>query len=57
MAPGSLDVGGAEAVDQSDREIAEGGHNLWGEAFAQAGTVKGMYCHLQSLDRHCNVYT
>ncbi len=39
MAPGSLDVGGAEAVDQRNREIAEGGHNLWGEAFAQAGTV------------------
>ncbi len=39
MAPGSLDVGGAEAVDQSDREIAEGGQNLWGVAGAQAGTV------------------
>ncbi len=39
MAPGSLDVGGAEAVDQRDREIAEGGQNLWGVASAQAGTV------------------
>ena len=39
MEPGSLDVGGAEAVDQSDREIAQGGQNLWGVAGAQAGTV------------------
>ena len=34
MAPGSLDVGGAEAVDQRNREIAEGGQNLWSVAGA-----------------------
>ena len=39
MAPGRRDVRGAEAVDQGDREIAEGSQNLWGEAFAQAEAI------------------
>src|SRR5260370_42203568 len=26
-------------MDQGDRQIAEGGQNLWGEAFAQAGAI------------------
>ena len=37
MAPGSFDVGGAEAVDQRDREIAEGGQNLWGVGSRASG--------------------
>ncbi len=39
MAPRCRDVRGAEAMDQGDRQIAEGGQNLWGEAFAQAGAI------------------
>src|SRR5260370_2013740 len=39
MAPRRRDVRGAEAMDQGDRQIAEGGQNLWGEAFAQAGAI------------------
>src|SRR2546425_11709216 len=39
MASSRRDVRRAEAVDQGDREIAEGGHHLWGIARAQAGAV------------------
>jgi len=39
MASGRRDLGGAEAMDQGDGEIATGGHNLWGVAGPQAGTV------------------
>ncbi len=39
MVPSCRDLGRAGAVDQGDREIAEGGQNLWGVASAQAGTV------------------
>ena len=39
MAPGRRNVRGAEAVDQGDRQIAQGGQNLRSMAGAQAGAV------------------
>src|SRR5215470_4056264 len=39
MASGRRDVRGAEAVDQGDGSIAQGGHDLWSVAGAQAGAV------------------
>ncbi len=47
MAPGLPNVAGTRAVDQSDREIAQGGENLGGVAGAQAGVIfaKGHVAH------------
>ena len=39
MAPRRGDLRGAEAMDQGDRQIAEGGQNLWGVAGVQAGAI------------------
>ena len=39
MASSRSDLGGAKAMDQGDGEIAQGGHNLWSIAGAQAGAV------------------
>ena len=48
MEPSSLDVGGAEAVDQGNREITEGGQNLGSIAGAQAGAIfsEGHIAHI-----------
>jgi hypothetical protein len=39
MTPGRPDLGRTGAMDQGEGEIAEGGHNLWSMAGAQAGAV------------------
>src|SRR5581483_10417645 len=39
MAPGCLDLAGAEAVDQGNGEMAESSQNLWGMACPQARPI------------------
>ena len=48
MASSGLDVAGAVPVDQGDRQIAEGGQNLWGVARPQARPIfaKGDIAHI-----------
>jgi hypothetical protein len=39
VASGGNNLGGALPMNEDDNQIAQRGHDLWGEAFAQAGTI------------------